>query len=106
MRLNDKDKLIQDLFILKVFILIYHGRNNFICTGCGFKNDQYHLFSCHSNGSEGMQFSNYPFGSFGCARKMEDMEGIDLRAFVDDHGAIYWGQFDKMKTAKLNPNMI
>lgn len=69
--------------------------------------DQYYLYFCLSDGSEGVACSPSPAGPFMDAAQITGMDGIDPGVFVDDDGSayIYWGQFDNVRAARLTPDM-
>jgi arabinoxylan arabinofuranohydrolase len=71
------------------------------------KDGLYYLYFCLSDGSEGVAASPSPTGPFKNATRITGMDGIDPGVFTDEDGQayIYWGQFDKVRAAKLNPNM-
>lgn len=63
---------------------------------CEYIDGKYCLFYCMDDGSEGVAFSENPYGPFGDARPIcgADGDGIDPAVFVDDDGKVYyfWGQ--------------
>jgi hypothetical protein len=72
-----------------------------------YRNGLYYLYFCLSDGSEGVASSTCPAGPFKDAVRIPGMDGIDPGVFIDDDGQayIYWGQFDKVRAARLNPDM-
>ncbi len=80
---------------------------NLYAPDCIYKDGRYYLYFCLSDGTEGVAESDKPYGPFSNSMQIEGMEGIDPGVFIDDDGQayIYWGQFDKVRGAKLKPNM-
>ena len=72
-----------------------------------YKEGWYHLFFCLSDGSQGVACSRNPQGPFTDAVRIDAMAGIDPGVFVDDDGQayVYWGQFDAVRAARLQPDM-
>ncbi|MBR5113612.1 MAG: family 43 glycosylhydrolase, partial [Clostridia bacterium] len=73
------------------------------------KGDEYYLYFCLSDGSEGVAVSDSPAGPFSDAKRItmdgKPLEGIDP-SVLGDGGRFYytWGQFS-MKAAELNDDM-
>lgn len=80
---------------------------NLYAPDAAYKNGRYYLYFCLSDGTEGVAESDSPAGPFINAARVEGMDGIDPGVFVDDDGQayIYWGQFDGVRAARLNPDM-
>ncbi len=74
---------------------------------CICRDGRYYLYFCLSDGSEGVAESASPQGPFTNATPIEGMDGIDPGVFIDDDGQayIYWGQFDRVRAARLLPGM-
>lgn len=70
------------------------------------KNDQYYLYFCMSDDSEGVAVADAPQGPFADAKQLP-VQGIDPAVFVDDDGQAYyyWGQF-KANAVRLNTDMM
>ena len=83
------------------------SNQNLYAPDVAFKDGKYYLYFCLSDGSEGVASSVFPYGPFKNALKIDVIDGIDPGVFVDDDGQayIYWGQFDKVRAAKLKANM-
>ncbi len=77
---------------------------------CAYKDGVYYLYYCIPDGRCGVASSKLPYGPFKdvCRLDLNGEDGIDPAVFIDDDGQayIYWGQFDKVRSAKLNPDMI
>jgi hypothetical protein len=71
-----------------------------------YRNGNYYLYYCMSDGSEGVAVGRQPEGPFAGGKKIDGVRGIDPTVFVDDDGQAYyfWGQF-AAKGARLNPDM-
>lgn len=72
------------------------------------RDGKYYLYFCTSDGTEGVAFSDTPYGPFTSPKAIEGASGdsIDPAVFVDQDGQAYyfWGQFN-LKGAKMNPDM-
>ena len=75
---------------------------------CAYRNGKYYLYYCIPDGRCGVAVSDRPYGPFEDIGQIKGMQGIDPAVFIDDDGQayIYWGQFDGVRSAKLNPDMI
>ncbi len=77
---------------------------------CAYKDGVYYLYYCIPDGRCGVAASELPYGPFKdvCRLDLNGEDGIDPAVFIDDDGQayIYWGQFDRVRSAKLNPDMI
>ena len=74
---------------------------------CAYRNGKYYLYYCIPDGRCGVAVSDRPYGPFEDIGQIKGMQGIDPAVFIDDDGQayIYWGQFDGVRSAKLNPDM-
>ncbi|MBE6726008.1 MAG: xylosidase [Ruminococcaceae bacterium] len=74
---------------------------------CAYRNGRYYLYYCVPDGRCGVAVSEYPAGPFEDLGPMEHVHGIDPAVLTDDDGQawFYWGQFDKVRAAKLRDNM-
>ncbi len=77
---------------------------------CGFRAGKYYLYVSTDNGTLAVATADGPTGPFSAARKvggLPDRPGIDPAVFIDDDGQayLYWGQFDRVRAAKLTPDM-
>lgn len=83
------------------------SQSNLYAPDAIYRDGKYWLYFCLSDGSEGVAESDAPAGPFKRATRIEGMEGIDPGVFIDDDGQayIYWGQFDAVRAARLNPDM-
>lgn len=83
-----------------------HTNGMLYAPDCQYINGQYCLFYCMDDGSEGVAFSDVPYGPFSNARPIigADGDGIDPSVFVDDDGHVYyyWGQIEA-RGAELDP---
>ena len=75
---------------------------------CIHRNGKYYLYFCLSDGAEGVAVSNFPYGPFENAEKIDyaSGDGIDPAIFVDDDGRAYyyWGQFS-LRAAEMSADM-
>ncbi len=86
------------------------GRLLFACD-CGFRAGKYYLYVSTDNGTLAVAKADGPTGPFSPATKvggLPDRPGIDPAVLVDDDGQayLYWGQFDRVRAAKLTPDMM
>jgi len=75
---------------------------------CAERNGNYYLYYCVPDGRCGVAVSKSPCGPFKDIGQIKGMQGIDPAVFIDDDGQayIYWGQFDGVRSAKLNDDMV
>ena len=75
---------------------------------CAYRNGVYYLYYCIPDGRCGVAVSELPYGPFEDAGQIDGISGIDPSVFIDGDGQayIYWGQFDNVRSAKLNADMI
>ena len=75
---------------------------------CAFRNGIYYLYYCVPDGRCGVATSSKPYGPFKDVGVIEGVLGIDPSVLIDDDGQayLYWGQFDKVRVAKLKENMV
>ena len=75
---------------------------------CAYRNGMYYLYYCIPDGRCGVAMSESPTGPFRDVGPMEHVLGIDPAVLIDDDGQayFYWGQFDKVRVARLKENMI
>jgi predicted GH43/DUF377 family glycosyl hydrolase len=71
-----------------------------------FKDGLYHLYASTSSSKFVMLSSSSPTGPFTDPHVL-DLKGIDPGVLVDNDGQvyIYWGQLDKVRAARLKPNL-
>lgn len=74
---------------------------------CAYRDGKYYLYYCIPGGKCGVAYSDKPYGPFTDIGQIEHVEGIDPAVFIDDDGQayLYWGQFDRVRVAKLKDNM-
>ena len=74
---------------------------------CAYRNGKYYLYYCVPDGRCGVAESESPTGPFRDIGPMANVHGIDPAVLIDDDGQayFYWGQFDKVRAAKLRENM-
>lgn len=74
---------------------------------CAYRNGKYYLYYCVPDGRCGVAESESPTGPFRDIGPMEHVHGIDPAVLIDDDGQayFYWGQFDRVRVAKLKENM-
>ncbi len=74
---------------------------------CAYRNGVYYLYYCVPDGRCGVAKSESPTGPFTDIGPMEHVHGIDPAVLIDDDGQayFYWGQFDKVRVAKLRESM-
>ena len=74
---------------------------------CAYRNGKYYLYYCVPDGRCGVAVSTSPAGPFDDVGPMAHVSGIDPAVMIDDDGQawFYWGQFDKVRAAKLRDNM-
>ena len=74
---------------------------------CAYRDGKYYLYYCIPGGKCGVAYSDKPYGPFTNIGQIEHVEGIDPAVFIDDDGQayLYWGQFDRVRVAKLKDNM-
>lgn len=72
-----------------------------------YRNGIYYLYYCLSDGRCGVAASKSPCGPFEDVGQIEHVDGIDPAVLIDDDGQayLYWGQFDRVRAAKLKENM-
>ena len=75
---------------------------------CAYRNGRYYLYYCVPDGRCGVAESESPTGPFRDIGPMEHVHGIDPAVLIDDDGQayFYWGQFDRVRVAKLKENMV
>ncbi|MBP3292474.1 MAG: family 43 glycosylhydrolase [Clostridia bacterium] len=75
---------------------------------CAYRNGIYYLYYCVPDGRCGVAKSDKPYGPFTDIGPIANVHGIDPAVLIDDDGQayLYWGQFDKVRVAKLKENMI
>ena len=75
---------------------------------CAYRNGKYYLYYCIPDGRCGVASSDKPYGPFKDVGQLKGVSGIDPSVFIDDDGQayIYWGQFDEVRGAKLNEDMV
>lgn len=75
---------------------------------CAYRNGVYYLYYCIPDGRCGVAVSDKPYGPFEDVLQIDGISGIDPSVFIDDDGQayIYWGQFDNVRSAKLDPDMV
>ena len=75
---------------------------------CAYRNGTYYLYYCVPDGRCGVATSDKPYGPFKDVGVIEGVLGIDPAVFIDEDGQayLYWGQFDKVRVAKLKNNMV
>ena len=75
---------------------------------CAFRNGKYYLYYCVPDGRCGVAVSESPVGPFCDVGPLEHVLGIDPAVMIDDDGQawFYWGQFDKVRAARLKDNMV
>ncbi len=73
-----------------------------------YRNGIYYLYYCLSDGRCGVAASQSPCGPFKDVGQIAFVDGIDPAVLIDDDGQayLYWGQFDRVRVAKLKENMI
>lgn len=73
-----------------------------------YRNGTYYLYYCLSDGRCGVASSKSPCGPFKDVGQIAQVDGIDPAVLIDDDGQayLYWGQFDRVRVAKLKENMI
>lgn len=73
-----------------------------------YRNGSYYLYYCLSDGRCGVASSQSPCGPFKDVGQIAQVDGIDPAVLIDDDGQayLYWGQFDRVRVAKLKENMI
>ena len=74
---------------------------------CAYRAGKYYLYYCVPDGRCGVAVSENPAGPFEDLGPMEHVHGIDPAVMIDHTGQawFYWGQFDKVRAAKLRDNM-
>ena len=74
---------------------------------CAYRNGKYYLYYCVPDGRCGVAVSSSPAGPFEDRGPMDHVRGIDPAVMIDDDGQawFYWGQFDRVRAAKLKDNM-
>ena len=74
---------------------------------CAYRNGTYYLYYCVPDGRCGVAVSGDPAGPFEDLGPMERVHGIDPAVLLDDDGQawFYWGQFDRVRAARLRDNM-
>lgn len=74
---------------------------------CAYRNGKYYLYYCVPDGRCGVAVSDSPAGPFADCGPMAHVHGIDPAVLMDDDGQawFYWGQFDRVRAAKLRDNM-
>jgi hypothetical protein len=74
---------------------------------CAYSHGRYYLYYSVPNGDCYVVTSAHPTGPFADPVQIAGISGIDTSVFIDDNGQayIYWGQFDKVRCAKLLPSM-
>ena len=74
---------------------------------CAYRNGKYYLYYCVPDGRCGVAVSDSPTGPFLDCGPMAHVHGIDPAVLIDDDGQawFYWGQFDRVRAAKLRDNM-
>ena len=75
---------------------------------CAYRDGVYYLYYCIPDGRCGVAVSDKPYGPFEDVGQIDGISGIDPSVFIDGDGQayIYWGQFDNVRSAKLNADMI
>ncbi len=75
---------------------------------CAYRNGIYYLYYCIPDGRCGVAQSDSPVGPFTDIGQIKDVQGIDPAVLIDDDGQayLYWGQFDRVRVAKLRENMV
>ncbi len=75
---------------------------------CAYRDGRYYLYYCIPDGRCGVAVSDKPYGPFEDVGQMKDLHGIDPAVLIDGDGQayIYWGQFDGVRSAKLNRDMV
>ena len=86
----------------------WHYTKTLYAPDCAYRNGMYYLYYDIPSGDCGVAKSPSPTGPFEDVGKIDGIEGIDPAVFIDDDGQayIYWGQFDKVRVAKLKENMV
>ena len=74
---------------------------------CAYRDGVYYLYYCVPDGRCDVAKSTSPCGPFVDIGPIEHVMGIDPAVLMDDDGAayLYWGQFDKVRVARLKDNM-
>ncbi len=75
---------------------------------CAFRDGTYYLYYCIPDGRCGVAKSDRPQGPFVDVGQIRGVQGIDPAVLIDDDGQayLYWGQFDRVRVAKLKDNMV
>ncbi len=75
---------------------------------CAYRNGTYYLYYCIPDGRCGVATSRSPVGPFVDQGPMEGVTMIDPAVLIDDDGTayLYWGQFDGVRVAKLQDDML
>lgn len=73
-----------------------------------YRDGVYYLYYCLSDGRCGVAKSATPEGPFTDVGQIVHVDGIDPAVLIDDDGQayLYWGQFNRVRVAKLKENMV
>lgn len=75
---------------------------------CAYRNGTYYLYYCIPDGRCGVATSKSPTGPFMDQGPIAGVTMIDPAVLIDDDGSayLYWGQFDGVRVAKLQEDML
>ena len=83
------------------------GMDALYAPDCAYRNGKYYLYYCVPDGRCGAAVSGNPAGPFEDCGPMAHVHGIDPAVMIDGDGQawFYWGQFDRVRAARLGDNM-